>query len=210
MKLTVFGATGGTGEQLVRQALAAGHDVIAVVRHPEAVTITGPNLTVIAGDVVDPSWPGTGLEGVSAVLSALGSRPFQHTTVYSQGTPAILAAMTRAGVSRLVGVSASPLVPEASKSLLERRVVHPLLGLFFGDSYADMRKMETVLADSQVDWTLFRPPRLTNGPHTGRYRTAVGARLPRARSISRADLADAMLAAIDDPAVYRQAVSIAK
>lgn len=211
MKLTVFGATGGTGEQVVRQALAAGHRVTAVARRPEAVTITHPQLTVIGGDVLDPAWSADELDGAGAVVSALGSRAMgMPTRVYSDGTAAVIAAMSRHGVARLVAVSAAPVGPDAHQSVLERWVVYPLLRRFFGAGYDDMGRMERLLADSQVDWTVFRPPRLTNGPKTGRYRTAVDARLPHAWSLSRADLADAMLGAIDNTTLSRRAVAVAR
>lgn len=211
MKLTVFGATGGTGQQLIRQALAAGHRVTAVARHPEAITITDPELAILPGGVLNPSWPGAGIDGADAVLSALGARPMRPpVTVYSQGTAAIINAMTAAGVSRLVTVSAIPLVPPSCKSPLERRVIHPLLYRFFGGGYEDMREMERLLAESSADWTVFRPARLTSGPKTGHYRTAIDRPLGHAWSISRPDLAGAMLAAVNDPATYHHAVTIAR
>lgn len=211
MKLTVFGATGGTGEQVVRQALAAGHHVTAIARRPQAIAVTHPNLSVVQGDVLDPAWHGAGIDAAGAVLSALGTHAMrQPTTVYSQGTAAIITAMARSGVARFVGVSAIPLTPGTEKSPLERRVVHPLLHRFFGGGYDDMRQMERLLADSQVTWTIFRPARLTNGPRTARYRTAHDRRLPRAWSISRADLASAMLAALNDTTLYRRTIAIAK
>lgn len=210
MKLTVLGPTGGTGEQIIRQALAAGHAVTAVARRPEAVTVSHPRLRVCPGDVLDPAWPAAGIAGADAVLSALGARVGRGpTTVYSAGTAAALAAMDTAGVRRFIGVTAVPAGPEAGKSALDRHVVHPLLRQFFGGGYDDMRRMEHLLAASQSDWTVFRPPRLTNKPLTGRYRTAVDAPLARARTVSRADLAAAMLAAIDDRALLRKAVTIA-
>lgn len=211
MKLTVFGPTGGTGEQILRQALEAGHHVTAIARRPEAITITHPNMSVVHADVLDPAWHGAGMDATGVVLSALGTQAMrQPTTVYSHGTGAILAAMARNDVTRFVGISAIPLTPNAEKSLLECRVVHPLLHHFFGGGYDDMRQMERLLADSQVTWTIFRPARLTNGPKTDRYRTACDRRLPRAWSICRADLASAMLAAVNDTTLYRCAVAIAK
>jgi len=98
-----------------------------------------------------------------------------------------------------IGVTAAPVAPQAHKSPLERRIVHPLLQLFLGGQYDDMRRMEKLLAASDVDWTVFRPPRLTNAAATERYRTAVDAPLPHNRTVSRADLAAAMLAAAHDP-----------
>lgn len=210
MKLTVFGPTGGTGNLIVRQALAANHHVTAVARHPETIGITHPNLSVIEADVLDPAWQATGLDGSGAVLSALGTRAMgKPTTVYSQGTAAVIAVMVRNAVTRFVGISAIPLTPDSEKSALERRIVHPLLHRFFGGGYDDMRRMERLLADSQIAWTVFRPARLTNGPKTGRYRTARDRSLRHAWSISRADLASAMLAAVNDTTLYRRAVAIA-
>lgn len=210
MKLTVLGPTGGTGQQIVQQALAAGHDVTAVARHPEAVVLTGPRLRVVPGDVLDPAWRGAGIDGADAVLSALGVRAGRPpTTLYSAGAAAVLVAMGTANVRRLIAVSSTPVAPAARRSLLDRRIAHPLLHRFYGGAYDDMRKMEDLLAASQTDWTIFRPPRLTSGRLTGRYRTAVGTKLSRAWNLSRADLAAAMLAATEDPALIRRAVTVA-
>jgi putative NADH-flavin reductase len=210
MKLTVFGPTGGTGEQIIRLALAAGHEVTAVARRPDAVALTHQSLRIVPGDVLDPDWPGKGIDGADAVLSALGTHNLrQPTTVYSAGTAAVLKAMAAAGVRRFIAISATPAGPDDAKTEFDRRVAHPIVSLFFGGGYADMRRMEHLVAESQAEWTIFRPPRLTNGPLTGSYRTAVGTPLPRARQVARADLAAAMLAATGDPALIRHAVTIA-
>lgn len=210
MKLTIFGPTGGTGVQIVRRALAAGHQVTTVARRPEAVRPGHPQLRTVAGDVLGPAPLREPVAGADAVLSALGSRGVrQPTTVYSAGTAAILTAMREAGVRRFIGISAVPVAPDEQKNLFERRVLHPMLYWFFGGGYDDMRRMEDLLAESDLDWTVFRPPRLTSKPANGRYRTALDAPLPRARSIPRADLADAMLAAAQDPALAGHVVTIA-
>jgi putative NADH-flavin reductase len=209
MRLSVLGPTGGTGKQLVRQALAAGHEVAAVARRPEAMRLA-PQLRVVAGDALHPASLRQAIAGADAVLSALGSRAGNRpTTVYSAGTAAALTAMRETGVRRFVGISAAPVAPDEQKNLLERRVVHPLLHRFFGGGYDDMRRMEELLAASDRDWTVFRPPRLTDKPATGSYRTAVDRRLPRAWTVPRADLAAAMLAAVHDGALVRHAVAIA-
>lgn len=101
------------------------------------------------------------------------------------------------------------MTPRAEVGVLERRLVHPILYRFFGEGYADMARMEQVLRRSEADWTVVRPPRLTNGPATGRYRTAVNRHLARGRTISRADLATAMLQLLDDPDAVRATVGIA-
>ncbi|HEY6423294.1 MAG TPA: NAD(P)H-binding protein [Pseudonocardiaceae bacterium] len=211
MKLAVFGPTGPTGEQVLRRALAAGHEVTAVARRPEAIAVTDQRLRVVAGDVLGTaSALRDGVAGADAVLSALGGRARRRpTTVYSAGTAAVLAAMRDTDVDRFVGITAAPVGPDDQNGALDRYVAHPLLHRFFGGDYDDMRRMEDVLAASDRAWTVLRPPRLTGSAFTGRYRTAVDAPLPRARTISRADLAAAMLAAAQDPALIGHAVTIA-
>jgi putative NADH-flavin reductase len=208
MKLTILGATGGTGQQLVRQAIGAGHEVTAIVRRPDAITEPSPQLRVVRGDLLDSRWTGEGIEGADAVLSAIGATSRGPTTVYSAGTAVVLKAMGNAGVRRILVVTADPTGP-AKDRLGEAKIIHPILWQFLRGTYEDMRRMEQILAASDADWTVFRPPRLTNGPLTGKARTAVGQFLPRSRVVSRADVAAAMLAAISDPATVRQAVSIA-
>lgn len=210
MKLTIFGVTGPTGSELVSQGLAAGHHVLAVARRPEAVNFRDSRLEVVQADVTQPPLPITAFAGSEAVLSALGSRDVKGpTTLYSSGTAAILANMEQAGISRFVGVSAVPVAPSSQKSIIDRHLVHPLLWRFFGGGYADMTAMEQLLESSATDWTVFRPPRLTNGSATGKYRTAVGRPLARCWILRRADLATAMLASLSDTSFSKKAVAIA-
>jgi uncharacterized protein YbjT (DUF2867 family) len=209
MDLTVFGGTGPTGRELIRLALADGHRVTAVVRNPAALPDPPVGLTVRTGDVLDAASLSGCLDGADAVLSALGSRAGRApTTVYSAGIEHILDAMHAAGVRRLVALTAIPVAPREQRSR-SQRMLDQLLHAAFGPSYDDMARMEQRLRASDVDWTVIRPPRLTNKPATGRYRTAVNAALPGGPSITRADLARAMLATLDEPATVRAAVAVA-
>jgi putative NADH-flavin reductase len=209
VNLTVFGGTGPTGRELTRLALADGHRVTAVVRNPAALPNPPAGLTVRTGDVLDAASLASCLDGADAVLSALGSRAGRGpTTVYSTGIEHILEAMHAAGVRRLVALTAIPVAPREQRSRSQRmldRVLHAV----FGRSYDDMARMEQRLRASDVDWTVIRPPRLTSKPATGRYRTAVNTALPGGLSITRADLARAMLATLDEPATVRAAVAVA-
>ena len=210
MRLVVFGATGGTGVHFTRAALAAGHTVIAVTRDPSRVPITHQRLRTVRGDVLDrPSLTGS-LDSADAVVSALGaSSGRQPTTVYSAGVANILDLMSSAGLQRFVGISALPVTPRDQVDALHRLVLFPLLYRLFGENYADMARMEQLLQHSTADWTVMRPPRLTNGPTTGRYRTALNEQLPRAGKISKADLADAMLRMLNDPHAIKATAAIA-
>ena len=210
MRLAVFGATGGTGAELVRQALERGHCVTALARRPDAVRIGHRDLHVVGGDVLVPGAAHRVVAGADAVISALGIGYRRHaTTVYSQGTGNILAAMRHAGVERLLVVSTSslrrPPPRQLAEWLLATLVLHPLLRR----PYADMALMEDDVRRSGTAWTLVRAARLTSGRATGSYRTAVGGKLSSCWSISRADLAGYLLDHVTDGSLHRATVEIA-
>ena len=184
MHLAIFGSTGPTGRALVAQALDRGHDVTAVARDPAAVEATGARLEVVRADVLDRSSVDGVLNGVDAVLSAIGTHGRQPTTVYSVGAANIRDAMHDAGVQRFIGISALPVTRRTELGPAERWIAVPLLSLFFGETYEDMTRMEQVLRDSDLDFTIMRPPQLTSKRATGKYRTAINQHLPRARKIS--------------------------
>ncbi|MFC8271658.1 NAD(P)-dependent oxidoreductase [Streptomyces sp. NPDC057271] len=209
MKLTVFGATGGVGREIVRQGLADGHDVTAVVRDPARFTVTGERLEVYRADLADPEALRGAVAGKDAVLSGLGARTRADAGVAAKLTRSVLAAMDSAGVRRLVVVSAAPLGPVPDGQSIIEKAVLPIINTLYKDIYADLRVMEGELAASATEWTSVRPPKLTNKPVTGRYRTVVGGTPPRGRTLARADVAHAMLAALTDRATVRQAVGVA-
>ncbi|MFJ3711143.1 NAD(P)H-binding protein [Streptomyces sp. NBC_01387] len=209
MKLTVFGATGGIGGQIVRQALESGHQVTAVVRDPARLTATGAGLDVFRSDLRDAESLRAAVAGRDAVLSGLGARARKDAGVAAVLTRPVLAAMEAEGVRRLLVVSAAPLAPVTAGQSLVDRAALGLIGAILKDVYADLRVMEDEIARSATDWTAVRPPKLTNKPLTGTYRTVIGGNPRGGRSIARADVAHAMLAMIDDPATVRQGVGVA-
>jgi putative NADH-flavin reductase len=207
MKLTVFGATGGIGTQVVRQALDAGHEVVAVVRDPGRLDVPArPGLTVVRADVMDPEAIGPALDGADAVVSALGPRPGGAVTVNSDGIRAILRALDKAGVRRIVVVSAAGAFTEPTDGAISRLIAKPLLQRILREGMADTRRMEQEVRASTAEWTLMRPPRLTNRAGRGRYRTAIDRHV--GTSIARADVADAILNALGNPATAGHTVGI--
>lgn len=224
MKLTIFGATGGIGGQLLDQAVAAGHEVTAVVRDPRRFAPSRDGVRVVTADLTDPapSVLESAVAGADAVLSGVGPRPMAKAGVAEHGTRAIVRAMDATGVRRLVVVSAAPIstVPspgrphpprrDPGEGFFMRHLLTPFAHTVMRERYADLALMEDVLRASDLEWTIFRPPRLTNGPVTGRYRTTVGQNLRGGLVVSRADVAHAMLAALGQPATNRQEVGIAR
>ncbi len=208
MKIIVFGATGGIG--VVRQALGAGHAVTAVVR--DAARFSLEHSALKAAVATEPERRRSAAPSIGGMrrcgdLLALvraaqgGSRRIDRHTQH----PARHG--DERGVRRLVAVSAVPVGPTpAGESFLNRRILLPLVG--FADLYIDLSAMEDEIRRSAT-MMIVRPPKLTNKPLTGVYRTCVGANVPRGYAISRANAAHAMLAALGDPATIRQAVGIA-
>ncbi|MFF7357666.1 MULTISPECIES: NAD(P)-dependent oxidoreductase [Streptomyces] len=209
MNLTVFGATGGIGREIVRQALGAGHRVTAVVRDPARLDVTGDALRVVRADLADPEELRAAVRGQGAVLSGLGPRSRKDAGVATRLTRTILHAMEAEGVRRLLVVSAGPVGPAPADDGPLDRAARGLVSAILKDVYADLREMEAELARSGTDWTSVRPPRLQDKPLTGRYRTVVGGFPPRGRFIARADVAHAMLAMIDDQGTVKQGVGVA-
>jgi uncharacterized protein YbjT (DUF2867 family) len=220
MKLTIFAATGGIGRHLVGQALAAGHDVTAVARNPASLPA---EVRAVRADLAtaQPAALATAVAGADAVLSALGPRSKAEYGIAATGTRVIVEAMQAAGVRRLVVVSAAPVGTIASPRRLRppkhdpgdgfvmRHLLSPLITAALRDLYVDLAMMEDTLADSGLDWTAVRPPRLTNKAETGAYRTAYGRNLRRGLTVSRADVAHLMLAVLGQPEAVGQTIGIA-
>ncbi|WP_274561373.1 NAD(P)-dependent oxidoreductase [Streptomyces spiramyceticus] len=209
MKLTVFGATGGIGQEIVKQALAAGHRVTAVVRDPARFTVTGRDLEVFTAQVTDAEALRPAVAGRDAVLSGLGARTRKDAGIAATLTRPVLRAMEAEGTRRLLVVSAGPLAPVPRRQPLVDRLTLSVINTVLKDVYADLRVMEDELARSATDWTSVRPPKLLNRPVTGTYRTVIGGNPPSGRTIARADVAHAMLKMIDDPATVGQGVGVA-
>jgi putative NADH-flavin reductase len=210
MKLTIFGATGTTGTTVAAQALAAGHDVTAVVRDASRLTIPDHSrLRVVTADVMDPASISQAVEGADAVISAVGPRGTGPTTVIRDSVHSIIAAMDKAGTRRFVEVSGS-IVADEGESPYMRYLVKPLARrTFLRHVSADMRAGENEIRSSDLDWTIVRPPSLNDKQATGSYRTAIDKNLPHGFSVSRADLAACMLGLVDDPASVHRHVAIA-
>lgn len=209
MKLTVFGATGGIGKEIVRQALDAGHEVTAVVRDPARLPLAGDRLEVFRADLTDPGALRPAVAGRDAVLSGLGARGRKDAGVAARLTRTALAALEAEEVRRLLVVSAAPVGPAPEGDGFLDRAVLGVVSAALKDIYADLREMEAEVAGSGTDWTLVRPPRLQDKPLSGGYRTVVGGFPSKGRFIGRADVAHAMLRMVGDSATVKQGVGVA-
>jgi putative NADH-flavin reductase len=211
MKLTIFGATGDTGTSLVEQAIAAGHGITAVVRDPARLAVPAQQrLSVITADVLDPASICLAVTDADAVLTAVGPQGTGPSTLRQDSTRSIIQAMQKTGARRLLAVSGSVVADEGESPYL-RYLLKPLVRhTFLRHVCADMRHAENEIHTSGLDWTIFRPPSLTDKPARGTYRTAIDRGLPHSFNISRADLAACMLTALGDPATIGKHIYCAR
>jgi len=209
MRTVIFGATGPTGRRLTEQALAAGHEVTAVTRRADAVR-PHARLSVVIADVADPDAVERAVAAGDAVLSSLGS-PLspKPITVYSRGAANIMAAMHRHGVKRLITVSSSVMDPawRPTGEFFFNNVMDPLVNRRLGrTAHEDMRRMEALVRDSDLDWTIARPSGLFDHPAVTGYQTREN--VADGLFTARADLAAAMVAQLTDDRYVRRAMAV--
>ena len=192
MKIAVFGASGRTGISTVYQALDKGYEVNAFARKANDVTIQHPKINTIEGDILNYPKVKEAVEGVDAVIVALGMDKNKPLRTFSDGTANIIKAMKECGVKRLICMSSAGLLGNDT---------HPVFGkiiipLFLNHIYADKIEQMKLIQESGLEWIIIRPPRLTLSPKTGKYQLTEGR--PGTRSVPRADVADFMLKLLKD------------
>lgn len=207
MKLLIFGATGGIGQQVVEQALEQGHAVTAFSRNPAKLNLQHPNLTLISGDVLDRSAVEQAVQGQEVVVCALGSGQKLTGTVRSEGTRNIIHAMEQAGIRRLI--CQSTMGTGDSWSSLNFYWKYIMFGLILKKVFADHQRQERYVQQSGLDWTIVRPGAFTEGARTGQYRHGFpGTDKTSKLKISRADVADFILKQLTDRTYLGQAPSL--
>jgi putative NADH-flavin reductase len=206
MKLIVLGATGGTGLEIVRQATEKGHSVTALVRSPDRLKQFSDRIIVKQGDLLNSTNLQRVIQGHDAIISAFGPRvPVSKAdaTLLHRFAIALTSAMLQTDVRRVV--------VESVAFLFKNSIFPPayLLGrLLFPRTVADASAMELVFMDSKLDWTMVRPPELTDKPHSGKYRMREGHLPLFGFKISRADVADFMIKAVENHLLIRKVVGV--
>lgn len=207
MKVVILGATGGTGRELVKQALELGHDVTAFVRDPSRLKIGHERLAMVVGNMLDPSSLEKAIAGQDAVISALGSPGLGKSTDLSEGTANIIRVMENSGVKRLIFESTIGIDDSRDHApWIARKFFFPVV---LKNIFADKEIQERYIKASDLDWTIVRPARLTNGPLTSKYRIGSEINVNAVSStISRADTAEFMLKQLTDNIFVRKTPAV--
>jgi len=204
MKLTIFGATGKTGRLVVEQALAEGHEVTAFVRDTTRLDLQHERLRLVQGDVTDAARVREAVHGQDAVISVLGQTKTSSKDVLTVAARNLVPAMQQAGVRRLVTLVGAGVPHERDTGSPGRTFMRGLMKLVARHVLEDAERHAEIVRASDLEWTLVRPPRLTDGSQQGEYRTGY-LQLGGTNTIARADLADFMLKLATDGRYVREA-----
>lgn len=202
MQIALFGATGGTGQQVLEQALAAGHSIKALARDPAKLSARD-GLGVIQGDVLDQAATDSCVEGTDAVICVLGTTPGSEP-VEAAGTERILAAMDKHGVKRLIAVSSMGVGDSIDQVNFAFRII---MNLTLKRIMQAKAEQERLIMASDTDWTIVRPGGLTDAPASGDYRAGLDKSI-KAKRVSRADVADFVVKQLADDSYVRRAPAV--
>ena len=192
MKLTILGATGSVGQELVNQALAAGHTVTALVRNPDKLGELRSRITVVQGDVTNPEAMKSAIAGSDAVLNTLGHTKSSPDDVLAVATSNTITAMDSSNIKRLVVLANTALSDVDDQPTTGQRFQRTMMGMMMGKINSDHENQAKLITASDLDWTIVRATTLGKGPHSDSYRIGkldsnIG------NSVARADVADFML-----------------
>jgi putative NADH-flavin reductase len=207
MRLAILGATGRIGSHLVSWALDEGHSVHALARSPDALAPGAAQLTVTGGEALDATAVTKVIDGADAVLSALGPRGAKTPGLLTGAAAAITGAMEQTGTRRLICVSAAGAYITGDPDM--NPLVKLILPRIFAKPFADVRGMEDLIRQPDLDWTLVRATRLVNSPVTGRYRVSPDYPPRGGGKISRADVAHFITAALTEKTWIRAVPALA-
>src|SRR4030043_191907 len=208
MRITIFGATGGTGKQLVEQALAEGNEVVAFARKTSKLNIMEKNLTIVQGELTDEALIENAVKGADAVISVLGPRGGSRTKPLTQGMHNIIDAMQKQGVRRLIISSTLSAKDPNDLSEFRTKALVNFVKVTMHAAYEEIVSVAETVRKSDLDWTIVRLTMLNNNPKSGKIRAGYVGKGEVGTQISRADLAEFMLKQIQDAKYLRQAPAI--
>ncbi|HEX7110588.1 MAG TPA: NAD(P)H-binding protein [Aestuariivirga sp.] len=209
MKLVVFGASGGTGQEIIKQALEQGHEVTAIVRNPKKLQIKDSRLHIIEGDALkDQPVIAMAIAGKDAIICALGvGNSLKSAGLIAGSLAAIVPAAEKHDVRRLIVISAFGVGDSTRNAPLVPRLMYRLL---LSDIYRDKKAGEDIVKASGIDWTIIHPVMLTTGPKTAIYRSGERLELHGIPKVSRADVAHFALTQLADKTFLRKTAVISR
>ncbi|WP_020667135.1 NAD(P)-dependent oxidoreductase [Amycolatopsis nigrescens] len=210
MHIVVFGGTGRIGSEVVRRALADGHQVTSVARRPPKSPVSHGSLTQVTGDATEPEVAESAVAGADAVVFAVGQPGTTSTVVRSTSISAILKGMRANGVKRLLTVSPAAVAISPKAPLLRKLWLRYFVHKQQRNPYNDVERTESELTDfaDDIDWTIVRSAKLRDSGASGAYRVIPDGELRDERPVSTSDLADYLVSHVADASVHGATVTV--
>lgn len=205
-RIVIFGATGGTGQELVKQSLEQDLEVTAFVRDPKKLNIKSKNLTVIKGDVLNAEEVDKAIQNQDAVICSLGMPASDKSTLRRDGTKNIIKSMEANKVDRLI--CQTSLGFGDSKEVLPWHMKYLIVPFILKNAFKDHALQEAAIENSNLEWTIVRPGNMTNGKKTDAYKHGFEPTDRIKLKVSRADVASFMLKQIEDQKYHFEKVGI--
>lgn len=208
MRITIFGATGETGQILTQQALACGHEVVAYARNPAKLEIKGNRLKVVQGELENQTAIEEAVKGSDAVISVLGPRGASKGLPISRGIQNVLQAMKKCGVKRIIATATPSAVDPQDSFDLKFKLAILLIRWLIPSAYQEIVKTAEAIRATDLDWTIVRLPLLNSKPKQGRVIAGYLGKGKVNLPLSRADLVDFLLAQLEDDTFIKKAPAI--
>lgn len=205
MKIALFGATGHLGSQVLRQALEQGHQVTALVRHPEKLTLQHNRLNTVVGDALKPQDVRLVVQGQDAVVSALGGGMQEPFEVLTQGLSNILSTMEASGNKRIIATAAAGILQHDAQSLRRDQPSFPPMFRVISEAHLSAFH---ILQKSASNWTLLCPAMMPEGAATKQYRVLADYAPQGSMQISTGDAAHFILGELEQAQFVGKRVGI--
>jgi putative NADH-flavin reductase len=203
MKITVLGANGKTGIEVVKQALAAGHEVVGVAMQDSGV-VSNPKLTTVVGDATDAKVIAKASKYSDVIISTLGATSVK-STLMTDAVRAVIAASATTGRKRFILMSSFVVESDRLKGMVK------MMGGMMKGMVGDKTESENLVRNSNLDWTIVYATRLTTQPKGAGLRVVPEAeKITMSNKIARADVAAFMLEEAQKNAYVKAEVTISQ
>ena len=203
MKIIVFGANGRTGQKVIEEAINKGMEVTAFTRSADSIKIKSDKLSVVIGQATIYEDVKKAIAGHDAVISCIGGPGSKPSTTITDITNNIVKAMNETGVKRIAQVASAGVHGEL------KGIIGKIVSWMLKNPLKDHKGAYEKLQEGKVNYTLARPMSLTEGAFTGVYRETEEGVPHGAKSISRADVANFLLKAIEDDKYIKKSIGLA-
>jgi putative NADH-flavin reductase len=209
MKVALFGATGGTGLEFLKQSQGGKDQITVFARSTQSLTENFKEIQVIKASIDDQEFLLSSVKDFDVIVSIVGIAGLLQArkpgALYERTAKTLIRIAKENRIPKTIVVTSGGVMEAPGEPWIMKYILKPF---FLKNMYEDMKVMEKLISDSDLNFTIVRPPYLTNGPLTKKYRTIVNDWFMNDKDLSRADLAHYLLSILGDTTLNRKFVGI--